>query len=276
MDDVPQVAGEAVHEQTRHARPRGRRNANSRPDGRQGSPVAAQSARPEARGPSVPSCLMQADWHALTLLMFPIATLAAILSLHRRTPTLGQSAVALLAAAAGALAASPLCLRHMCWEGQARAPWLVLGPCLLLVLLVVRDPRWRRILAAVVLVSMLKLSCQFGSLVHEPGWTGNPDWDGGAALRFDALRQDLAVAVAEDGAAQRPLPAGWLRDLPTGPQVQQLLARRTFQRRDVGRSWHTWLTGLYPYVLAPQDVWFPGGPLDELGERVRLRDRAAP
>lgn len=216
---------------------------------------------------------MEGTVHAIVLIVLPVAVAIALAAVKRRAPTNRQFTIALGIAAVGTLAA-PMFNHHLCWEGEPRTQWLVLGPCLLLVLLFVNSPAWRRTLGAVVFVGMMGLSCHFTNLVHETGWTGNQDWDGGAMSMFRSMRQSVAVVVSNSERPDVEMPAGWLRELPIWPAVQDQFGDQHPVRREPSRVWHTWLTGLYRYSIIPQDFWYSGGPLADATTRLVLRDRS--
>lgn len=215
---------------------------------------------------------MQGTVHAIVLVALPVAVVIALAAMKRRAPTSRQFTIALAIAAVGTLAA-PMFNHHMCLEGEPRMQWLILGPCLLLVLLLVNSPAWRRTIGAVVFIGMMGLSCHFTDLVHERGWTGNPNWDGGANAVFRSLRQSAAVVASDSENPNVEMAAGWLRDLPVWPAVQDLFGDQHPVRRELNRTWHTWLTGLYRYSSVPQDFWYPGGPLADGITKLEMRDR---
>lgn len=217
---------------------------------------------------------MQGSVHAILLIALPVTVVAALAVLKRRAPTGSQFTVALAIAAVATLAA-PMFNHHLCREGEPRTQWMILGPCLLLVLLFVNSPAWRRTLGAIVFIGMMGLSCHFTNLVHEPGWTGNPDWDGGATIIFRSLRQSAVAAARDSENPNVEMPAGWLRESSFWPEVQDQFGDRHPVRRELRRVWHTWLTGLYRYSNIPQDFWYPGGPLADGMTRLEMRDRAA-
>ncbi|MBK9126297.1 MAG: hypothetical protein IPM13_00645 [Phycisphaerales bacterium] len=215
---------------------------------------------------------MQGTVHAIVLIVLALAVVFALAAVKRRAPTSRQFTIALAIAVFGTLAA-PMFNHHMCREGEPRTQWLILGPCLLLVLLFVNSPAWRRTLGAAVFVGMMGLSCHFTDLVHEPGWTGNPDWDGGASMMFRSLRQSAAAVAADSENPNVEMPAGWLRELSIWPAVQDQFGDQRPVRRELRRTWHTRLTGLYRYSSIPQDFWYPGGSLADAITRLELRDR---
>lgn len=155
--------------------------------------------------------------------------------------------------------------------------WVILGPCLFLVLLFVKSNAWRRVLGATVFFAMMGLSCHFTLLVHEPGWTGNPSDDGGTKIRLKTLR-DYAAIVAndDDKMAKSDFAAGWLRDLPVWPPILHMFGEQMIARRQIHRTWHTWLTGLYHYSSEPMDFWYPGGRFEDAASRIELRERNKP
>lgn len=217
---------------------------------------------------------MAGDIHALILIAVPLATLAAVAVLKHRSPTARQLAVAL---SLTGLATLPITMtRHMCDEGQHLTQWLIPAPCLLAVLLLIESAAWRRLAAGLVCVGMVGLSCHFEKLAHDPGWTGNPK--SGAPLRaaIRAQCQAAAVAAAQTDFADAAYPAGRLRDLPGWPALREILEKHPPTRRQVGRAWHTWLTGLYPYTVVAQDYWFPGGRFDKGVAKLELRDFPSP
>ena len=216
---------------------------------------------------------MQGNIHAVLLIALSAAVLASLSAMKRRMPTGGQVSNAFAIVALGVTVVM-LANNHLCYEGQPLMQWLILGPCLLLVLLFVSSPARRRMMGAAVFVGMMGLSCHFTALVHEPGWTGNPDWDGGAHARLIGMHLAMKAAAADSDDPEVELQPGWLRELPIEPAIKDALTEEHPARRDVHRIWHTWLTGLYRYSIVQQDYWYPGGPLADAAERLELRDRA--
>lgn len=215
---------------------------------------------------------MLVQLHAALLLALPFATAVAIAVLARRNPTSRELGTAMIIALPAMLLVS-LVNHHACGEGLPRGQWLVGGLCMLLVLAAVKPALWRRMLAGLLFVSMVGLSCHFTDIVHTSGWTGNPGWE----IRANSDRRSLQQAVGqlalnvEDPAATYD--AGWLRELPVWEDVKSLLREQYSPQRQFERAWHTGLTGLYRYTLVPQDVWYPGGIFKEAVGRIELRDR---
>lgn len=218
---------------------------------------------------------MQGDIHAILLIVLPLAAVLATAILARRTPTDRQITIAFALAGLGTCAA-PFSNHHLCREGEPRMQWLILGPCLFLVLLLVKSNAWRRLLGATVFLAMMGLSCHFTSLVHEPGWTGNPSYDGGTKVRLKVLRDTAAiVANDDDKLAKSEFAAGWLRDLPLWPAILDRFGEQMIARRQIRYAWHTRLTGLYRYSSEPLDFWYPGGRFEEVAARIELREKSA-
>lgn len=212
--------------------------------------------------------------HAVAMMALLVAVVPPLAVLKRRRPTNRQFTIALAFAALGMFTASS-CAAHLCREGQPRTQLLVLGPCLLLILLFVKSTAWRRTLGALTFLGMLGLSNQFSDIVHEPGWTGNPEWDRGMSVTLRSHRQCAASVAADSDDPAAEMPAGWLREMPVWPTMQDRFVGRLPARREITATWHTWFTGLYRYTAIPQDLWYPGGPLAEGMTRLELRDRAS-
>lgn len=217
---------------------------------------------------------MQATIHAALLLVIPLAVLVAILTLKRRAPSSRQFLLAIALAALGTLAA-PMFNHHLCREGEPRNQWLIVGPCLFLALLLIDSRAWRRVISASVFVAMMGLSCHFTELVHTPGWTGNPSWDGGQQAVFRSLQKSAAIVVSDMEDPKVTLPEGWLRESSIWPSVEKQFGDVRPHRREVHGVWHSLLTGLYEYSRIPQDFWYPGGPLEDGIPHIQLKDRAA-
>lgn len=213
--------------------------------------------------------------HALLLIALPAAAVLIGLVVKKRMPTARQLVVALVLAALGTSAA-PMSNHHLCLEGEPRNQWLILGPVLLVTLMFVRSAVWRRTLAGGVFVGMMGLSCHFTEVVHKPGWTGNPAWDGWPAVGLSSLQGSLQSAVLEMARPGAELPAGWVRESPAWDALDDFARRAPRGRRQVRAVWHSPLTGLYEYTTIPQDYWCPGGPALEAIERIELRDRVLP
>lgn len=216
---------------------------------------------------------MQATVHAALLILLPVSAVMFVLLLRRRNPTSRQVLIALAIAALGTVAA-PVFNHHLCREGEPRNQWLILGPCLFLILLAVDSKAWRRTLAGCVFVGMMGLSCHFTEMVHTPGWTGNPDWDGGQRAILQSMQRSAAAVTLDIENEAVALPEGWLRDSAIWSRVKDIFGDQHPVRREFERAWHTPLTGLYPYRPVEQDFWYPGGPLRDAIERIELRDRA--
>lgn len=216
---------------------------------------------------------MEADLHALVLLALMILPVVLLGLAKRRRPTDRQLIFALGTAVVIAfitMASNNLLTR----EGTPRNQWLI--PCLLLffVLAFVQAKRWRRIGGAIIAVSMVGLSFHFTELVHSSDWTGNPDWDGGAAVLERAKRARFNDWVEQAPDREINLPAGWVDELPSWePQAKQTVSGMKIYRRDIERVWHTRLTGLYRYTTARRELWYPGGPPADAASRLEMRDR---
>lgn len=216
---------------------------------------------------------MQGTAHAILLITLTLGSLLAVALSTRRTPSRPQAWIAVLLAGVG-MAIPPACNHHRCWEGEPRMQWLILGPCLGIVLLFVGSTPWRRVVGALVFVGMVGLSCHFTHLVHESPWTGNPDYPRIWDMRLRWLNDAASTAAAESPNANADVTAGWLRDLPVWGDVQQTHGDEQPSRREVRRLWHTGLTGFYHRVFIPQDFWYPGGVFKEAFGKVELRDRS--
>jgi hypothetical protein len=137
-----------------------------------------------------------ADLHAVMLLVLPAAGLIAIAMGARRSPTARQS----IAAAAIGLGAMVVCAgsnMHLCLEGVPRTQWLLPGLVLIIAWAAIGRAALRRVVAGSLIIGMLGLSCHFTHLVHQQGWTGNPEWQGTGAAHlstrqrhFQSLRRD--------------------------------------------------------------------------------------
>ncbi len=210
--------------------------------------------------------------HAILLLLLPLATLVAVLAWQRRSPSTLQLALAgLFSCLAMSLAIT--FNNHLCREGTPRNQWLITGICMFLALAVVKSATRRRLSGAVLFVGVIGLSCHFTEVVHLTAWTGNPDWPGTAPAMLNTLPHLTGSPSTESGNPEAEYPAGWLRDLPLSPEIQHSLTSLYPIRREIHRAWHTRLTGLYRYVMIPQDFWYPGGPFGRTIVQVQARDR---
>lgn len=215
---------------------------------------------------------MWIDVHAVLLALLPVATVFAVATMKRRSPTNWRLAVPTIVALLAMVVVWGL-NGHLCLEGRPRSQWLIGGLCMLLVLAGVKSVAQRRVLAGVLFVLMLGLSCHFTDVVHTSDWTGNPMSKG----PFDAFQRSIqktaALLPAEVEDASVSYAAGWLRESPVWVQVKSQLGDRYYPRRQIDRAWHTGLTGLHPVTLIPQDIWYPGGVFADNVGRIELRDR---
>ena len=140
----------------------------------------------------------------------------------------------------------------------------------------VSSPAWRRVLGVLLAVGALGLSCHFTELVHTSQWTGNPNWDGALSAITNSYRRSVPELMGKIDDADEEYRPSWLRELPVWEQLEQWFEIAELNRRQIGRTWHTWFTGLYPVKLIRQDFWFPGGTLAEGLAEFELRDRPGP
>jgi hypothetical protein len=90
---------------------------------------------------------------------------------------------------------------------------------------------------------------------------------------FQSRVRSAASIVSESESPGSEFAAGWLRQIPVAQEIHDLFYHPQPKRRELHRTWHTWLTGLYHYSEIPQDYWYPGGPLGEAMTQLELRDR---
>lgn len=212
---------------------------------------------------------MEITLHAIALLAIPALTVVALCLLKLSPPTPRRLLYGMIPCLFVLLATAGC--NHLCREGQDYFQWLIPVPFLYVVLLFVHSVRWRALLASGIALACVVLSSHFDSVVHEPGWTGNPAYDGMASYWLRAVRREAARLANDE--PNLAFEANWLRDLPIAPRVPALAAHDVPSRRAIGHAWHTAFTGLFPYVGMPQDFWYPGGLLSEAASRIELRDR---
>ncbi len=217
---------------------------------------------------------MQADVHAILLLALPAVAILAMLILRKRRPSARQLLIA-IALATFATILAPTCNQHRCRSGQPQSQWIIIGPCLLLTLILIRSTAWRRVLGSILCVGMIGLSCHFTSLVHEPGWTGSlAQSDMVEALILRQYRAAVKMATEEHPSPDDILPAGRLRDTPLWTKVHELVGILSPERTELLPAWHSRLTGLYPTRTIPQEFWLDAGPIRTAAERISLRDQS--
>jgi len=221
--------------------------------------------------------------HTILLLAMPLATVGGLLLLPRRQLTAGNLTMPLLVSLM-AMSLAFTFSTHLCGAGLPWRQVLLGGACLVPWATLVKSRGLRRGGTVALFIATLGLSQHFSEVVHRPGWSGNSDWPRYGAIARDFARSVHAMAdhIPAPEATQA-YPPGWLRDLPIaaklcelaeGAGLSELPERYRLRRCEFGRAWHTWLTGLYPYELVPQDLWYPGGSLGEGLRRVELRNRS--
>jgi hypothetical protein len=216
---------------------------------------------------------MQAMVHAILLIVLVLAAAFSILVLRRRVPTSRQFVRAFAISTLGMCTAVGAG-SHLCREGQPARQVIILGFCLLLMLTFVASLAWRRVMGTCLFVGMAGLSFQFSALVHTPGWTGNPGFEGIEAQVFRSMKANAVNFVADVGDVTWP--EGWVRDLPVGNELQEIFEGTQLHRRHIRRVWHSPITGLYHYHRVPQAIWYPGGPFREGVKKLELRDATQP
>jgi hypothetical protein len=215
---------------------------------------------------------MQATVHAILLIVLAVAALLSVSAVKRRVPTSRQFVVAFALTALGIVVAMGVS-SHLCFEGNPRRQYLILGACLLLTLALTHSAAWRRTVSACVFVGMVGLSFHFVALVHTPGWTGNPAYDGGGEALLRSVQRQAVSVAADIENPDATIPEGWLCDLPVGDVLRATFEGRSLHRRQTRAVWHSPLTGIYRYDRVAQDFWYPGGPLREGVMKIEVRDR---
>lgn len=126
------------------------------------------------------------------------------------------------------------------------------------------------------LLAAILLWLHHNHLVNEPGFVGRMS----VRLRSreaeernvgQQLKIELQVLGKDDFASY---PAGWAEELPFArtPRGKQIFdAKRVPARYEIGRDWHSELTGIFRLERVPLRCWYPGGPLSEAWDKVEFR-----
>lgn len=220
---------------------------------------------------------LQIALHAIVLIALPLGTIALLFAVRRRAP---QDIEALIATViAGVLVLAARTFKHNCNSGQPYTQWAIPGLCLWVILLFVADRTFRSGCAAVMTFAMAALCWHFMGLMHEPGWTGDPQ----GMRAMEQNRPKVMIREAEEflagKAASDPIDYEpcWLSELP--PIRVAEISYELYLGKCPGLGmfescWHSKITGLYrAEVGRGRDLWYLGGPIKDAKGRIVVRER---
>lgn len=216
--------------------------------------------------------------HAIILLACPIVTVLLLWRAKRRRPARQTLLLSILLSLVVMFLASGMSF-HMCNAGRAEMQWLVPGACLYFLVAYLANAKVRWLAAIGMVVALIGLQGSYENLVHESGWTGNPEDRTIARLyasQAEGVLRDLSEKARYRGAA---FGAGWLRELPIWPALKENAIEwplgDEFDRpkRQVAISqWHSFYSHLYRAEKTPVDYWYCGGPIDKGKVELRTHD----
>ncbi len=218
---------------------------------------------------------MWIDIHAVLLIIFPFAAVAAIVLLRRRTPGRRECLFATMWVLLAMFLVSHL-NHHLCHEGTPQSQWSISGICMLPILVWLKSAAWRRVIAGALFVGMLGLSCHYTDVVHQSAWTGNREWGGIGPVFLNSVCRSAEGRMGSLQDPETACGAGWLRELPVWEELGVGFGNRYPSRREILPVWHSRLTGLYRCTEVRQDFWYPGGPFEQNIANIELRDRPKP
>ncbi len=202
-------------------------------------------------------------------------TALLLVKVKRRRPTFAAEAWAAIGAILLFLLGTIL-NTHMCRAGLPYTQCAISAACFGLVMAFVADRRVRFPTAGLIVVAMFALAYHYVDLIHTREWTGNPSWPTPSAVESinrSRLRLVKDAVQAEETVRDMDFRSGWLRDLPFGPAIEDLLDEMSFERIETRWAWHTPLTLLFRKEYTQLDVWYPGGHVSEEIEELELRVR---
>ena len=220
---------------------------------------------------------LQIVLHAIVLIALPLGTVALLFAVRRRAPKDIEALIATVVA--GTLVLAARTFKHRCNSGQPYTQWALPGLCLWVILLIVADRTFRAGCAAVIAFAMAALCWHFMGLVHEPGWTGDPNGMRAMAQNRPKVMIREAEEFLASKAAEDPIdyPAGWLSELPPIKVAEITYELYLGKCPGVGvytSCWHSKITGLYrARAGTSRDLWYFGGPIKDAKGRIVVKER---
>jgi hypothetical protein len=219
---------------------------------------------------------LQATFHALVMVAMIGGTVAYAI-VARARPSLWR-VVAAVGAALLTFVVLGLFGLHACGRGAPGHQIIIGSLSVLVVLLLVAQPRRAAIAALALFVGYGALVVHFNQLAHGQRTNGSstPWPDQGRQLVAQARRAATGLPAAQ---AKRVFAAGWVAARPEleaaistarGLSKASLGPLRTIE---VSALWHSWLSGLHGRCERAAALWYPGGPLAKGIERLELRPR---
>ena len=85
--------------------------------------------------------------------------------------------------------------------------------------------------------------------------------------------QDIIEQISVSGGNNAAYPAQWVRDLPPLKHLEPLLPKSYYRYRYIRpiHHWHSPLTQMYGWQLITEELWYPGGRLQEALGQVTFR-----
>lgn len=235
---------------------------------------------------------MEANLHAFVMIALVLGTVGVLIGAMVRPNTCNQDfGVVTLVAVAAAFCFGLFFM--VLFRGRGFLPFwqLVLPPtCGAVVLYLIRDTHWRIVMAIVVAVAWFalpawafRLAKSAATVAVVPGW-GPAEQE--RLLELEALGAETGFLFVEASTsraiAERTFAPCWAHDLPahgnltpsSADSVHGMTRYVRAMNADPGNFrfvhlWHTILTGLYARQRV--NLWFPGGPLDIGGARLKWR-----
>jgi len=217
---------------------------------------------------------MWATLHALTLILLPIVTIAAIVRIPQRRCNAQSDKSMEIGIILAYVLASMIVFPCLCDRG---GPWLrqtfLPLACMVAASLFIGPPRARRTMVLLGAVTGFALQFHVDSLLDAPEWA----YDRKSLMTRAQLNQSWLARVSNDietrGESDRNCyPADWLGDLQLADGSRVYVSYLFANTRAV-RVWHTWITGLLRVEGTALDVWFPGGTLKEAAGKLEVRVR---
>lgn len=210
--------------------------------------------------------------HAVALSALPLVTGIACLLTPRRRPNSHQVTMTTLIAGGAVFVVHGL-NSHLCSAGNPAMQCVIIGACIWIVLAYMKSKSVRVCIAVVMIGIMMLLSMHYVDLVHGRKWVGNVQHRAGVGKAMEDRLAHIRDNVQQVGINDEMVyPEGWLRSLPIGTDLEDVIGDDLPYRVESHRVWHTWFTRLFRVHEVSQDFWYPGGRPSDAAANIVLKD----
>ncbi|MFA5794070.1 MAG: hypothetical protein WC980_03245 [Candidatus Brocadiia bacterium] len=155
--------------------------------------------------------------------------------------------------------------------------------CVCILLIYINPGKIRKFSSISLIVIGIVAAYQYQALAQSSGYTNNPFLASIEQRRhqmmFENVKRHLA-SIGVDNKDNKNYPPGWLsqpelKGLVSGKYIDSSIIEIRMGEIKVTSDWHSLFTRLYKkeYISTNLDIWYPGGTLSQVADKIELRER---